>query len=75
MQIIGESIPHNQHSKPAYIFTHSHSKFKYIVAFLLKKITVWKEIKKERNYTSSSVFTGGINYLSLCFGYTSLSYV
>lgn len=74
MQIIGESIPHNQHSKLAYIFTHSHSKFKYIVAFLLKKITVWKEIKK-RKKLYFSVFTGGINYLSLCFGYTSLSYV
>lgn len=46
MQITGESITHNQHSEHAYIFIHSHSRFKCISAFLLKKNKLmWKEIE------------------------------
>lgn len=85
MQSTGENVIHNQHSEPEYIFIHSHSKFKYITAFLGEKNNLgWKEIKKKELWvlstqrndtTSSSVFIGGINYLGLCFEYTSLSYV
>lgn len=57
MQTIGESIIHNQHCEPAYIFIHSHSKFKHVTAFLWGKKKEFRVTRNTKEKTWSSFNT------------------